>query len=147
VPRLWAVILILGALLAVPAAASAKDVHFTTPSTNIDCRGEGAEISCLVEEASWPRRPPRPADCDVDWFPTQVTLSRGRVSVGSCRGDVGPLCLTGADGCTVLRYGRSVVLRRNGIRCTSRRSGLTCRTRNGTGAGFKVAREGYRIFR
>jgi hypothetical protein len=147
VPRLCAAILVLGALLAVPAAASAKAVHFTTPSTNIDCRGEGASISCLVEETSWPRLRPRPPDCDVDWLPTQINLVNGRVSVGSCRGDVGPLCLTGADSCTVLRYGRSVVLRRNGIRCTSRRSGLTCRTRNGTGAGFKVAREGYRIFR
>jgi hypothetical protein len=147
-PPLCAALLVLVALLALPAAASARAVHFTTPSTNIDCRGEGASISCLVEVASWPRLPPRPANCDVDWIPTQITLSSGRVSLGSCRGDIGPLCLpSGPDSCTVLRYGRSLVLKRNGIRCTSRRTGLTCRTRNGTGAGFKVAREGYRIFR
>ena len=134
--------------LLLPGAALARDVHFTTPSGNIDCRGEGASISCLVQRASWPTVPPRPASCDGDWFPTQITLSSGRVTLGSCRGDIGPLCLaTGADRCTTLQYGRSVVLARNGIRCTSRRTGLTCRTRNGSGRGFTVAREGYRIFR
>lgn len=145
---LCSALLVLPALLAVPATASARAVHFTTPSRNIDCRGEGSSISCLVEVASWPRVPPRPADCDVDWIGSQITLSSGRVSVGSCRGDIGPLCLaSGPDSCTVLRYGRSVLLRRNGIRCTSRRTGLTCRARNGTGAGFTVSRQGYRIFR
>ncbi|HVH00512.1 MAG TPA: DUF6636 domain-containing protein [Miltoncostaeaceae bacterium] len=148
-PRALALLAVLTIALALPAAALAKQVHFTTPSGNIDCRGAGSSISCEVQKAHWPRVPPRPKDCDLDWVGTQLNLSQGRVTLGSCRGDIGPLCVPSSPGdrCTTLAYGRSVVLTRNGIRCTSRRTGLTCRARNGGGAGFTAAREGYRIYR
>ena len=96
-----------------------------------------------MQKAHWPRVPPRPKDCDLDWVGTQLNLSKGRVTLGSCRGDIGPLCVPSPRRvrCTSLAYGRSVVLTRNGIRCTSRRTGLTCRARNGEGAGF-TARPG-----
>ena len=133
-----------GALL-VPAAAAGQGVHFTTPSGNIDCIGEGSTVDCVVERASW-RGAPRPPGCDVDWIGTEIVLAGGRVRLGACRGDIGPLCVGGGSSCTVLGYGRSLAVRRGGIRCTSRRTGLTCRARNGRGAGFRVAAGGYRIY-
>lgn len=137
--------------LAVPAVATAKIVHFTTPSGNIDCIGgfdtPGASVDCLVQKQSWPNLRKRPPSCDVDWFPNEISLTNGKVRVGSCRGDIGPLCVpVGSDRCTVLAYGKSVLIKR-AIRCTSRRAGLTCRARKGLGAGFRVSREGYTIFR
>ena len=149
-PRLL-LLAIVAVALALPAVALAKPVHFTTPSGNIDCIGgfdtPGASVDCLVQKHSWPKVPKRPADCDVDWIGSEIHLTNGVVTVGSCRGDIGPLCLpSGADRCTVLAYGKSVLIKRS-IRCTSRRTGLTCRARKGLGAGFKVSREGYKIFR
>lgn len=131
------------AALASPAAASAALVHFTTPSGNIDCRADTArEVWCSVEKGQWGSRAGRPAGCPTDYFPRDVRLSSsGRVSVGSCRGDIGPWCdpSGGADGCRVLPYGRSVRIGR--IRCTSSKAGVTCRTRLGRGPGFRVSRE------
>lgn len=125
-------------------------VHFTSPSGNIDCLGSTKApffVSCLVQRATWPRRPPRPASCDLDWSPTEVDLSRRRVSVGACRGDVGPLCGPAGSGftCTKLAYGRSVDA--GPIRCTSATNGVTCRYRSAPRVGFRVAREGYVVFR
>ena len=136
------------ATLALPAVASADFMHFTTPSGNIDCVADfdAPTVDCLVEKASWPQVPPRPADCDVNWIGTEITLARGRVSLGSCRGDIGPLCVTQTGDCPALGYGRSLTLPTR-VRCTSRRAGLTCRARNGAGAGFTVSRQGYRVFR
>ena len=147
--RALALLAVLAAALALPAAALAKEVHFTTPSGNIDCRGGGSSISCEVQKAHWPRVPPRPKDCDLDWVGTQLNLSKGRVTLGSCRGDIGPLCVPSSPGdrCTTRPTAAAWSSTRNGIRCTSRRTGLTCRSRNGEGAGFTAAREGYRIYR
>ncbi len=145
------ILLVIAAVaLALPAVAVAKPVHFTTPSGNIDCVGgfdtPGASVDCLVEKNSWPKLPKRPANCDLDWVGSEISLTNGKVRVGACRGDIGPLCVpSGGDRCTVLAYGKSVLIRRS-IRCTSRRTGLTCRARKGLGAGFKVSRQGYTIF-
>lgn len=138
----------LAAALAAPGAASADVIHFTTPSRNIDCIAdfEVAAVDCLVEKAAWPRVPPRPADCDLDWIGTEASLLRGRVTLGACRGDIGPACIPAGLECPVLPYGRSLTLPTR-IRCTSRRAGLTCRARNGAGAGFTLSRSGYRIHR
>jgi hypothetical protein len=145
------ILLVIAAVaLALPAVAVAKTVHFTTPSGNIDCVGgfdtPGASVDCLVEKNSWPKLPKRPVNCDLDWVGSEISLTNGVVRVGACRGDVGPLCVPGStDRCTVLAYGKSVLIKRS-IRCTSRRTGLTCRARKGLGAGFKVSRHGYTIF-
>ena len=146
------ILLVIAAVaLALPAVAVAKPVHFTTPSGNIDCIGgfdnPGASVDCLVEKNSWPKLPKRPANCDLDWVGSEISLTNGVVHVGACRGDVGPLCVPGStDRCTVLAYGKSVLIKRS-IRCTSRRTGLTCRARKGVGAGFTVSRQGYTIYR
>lgn len=137
-------------VLALPALASAAFIPFTSPSRNIDCLGTTdagqVGVSCVVQKASWPRYPPKPASCDVDWARSEISLYNGRVRVGACRGDVGPICVPGqSPGCRVLPYGASIALR--AIRCTSRTNGITCRTRRGDGVGFRISREGYRIFR
>ena len=90
--------------------------------------------------------PAEAGDCDLDWIGTEIALGRGRVSVGSCRGDIGPLCVEQTGDCPALAYGTSLTLPSK-VRCTSRRAGLTCRARNGAGVGFAVSRSGYRIFR
>ena len=137
------------AVATLAAAASAGAVSFTSPSGNIDCMAysdAGRPVAdCLVQKAAWPNARARPSNCPLAWFPTEVTLERGRVGVGVCRGDIGPMCPPqGGSRCRVLRYGASV--RVAGMRCTSTRAGVTCRLRNGAGRGFRVAREGYRRF-
>jgi hypothetical protein len=88
---------------------------------------------------------PKPASCDLDWDPQSLALGHGRVSVGSCRGDIGPLCIDPADPCFTLRYGRSVDI--GPIRCTSATAGVTCRYRSGRRVGFLIARERYVLYR
>jgi hypothetical protein len=126
-------------------------VHFQSPSGNINCLGGPAAygspafVQCLVRKNSWPRLRPKPAGCDVDWDPATISLSRGRPTVGSCRGDIGPLCVYTSDRCTTLGYGRSVDI--GPIRCTSTTAGVTCRYRTRSRAGFLIARERYVLYR
>ena len=134
-----------------PAAAPAKLVHFKSPSGNINCIGAAggslgpAFVDCLVRKNTWPNRRPKPANCDLDWEPAQVGLSRRKTFVGSCRGDIGPLCIDPANPCRTLAYGRSVDL--GPIRCTSTTAGVTCRYRTVPSVGFRIAREGYVLYR
>jgi len=142
--RILALAAIAAAVCAVPAQA--RFIQFTSPSGNIDCLGSTTApifVGCYVQKTTWPRRPPRPAGCDVDWVPTEVQLSRRRVTVGACRGDIGPLCVP-AGACTRLGYGRWVDI--GPIRCTSATNGVTCRYRTSPRVGFRVAREGYVVF-
>ena len=138
-------------LYAVPFAAAtpqASFVHFTSPSGNIDCLGDAqapAFVECTVQHATWPHLPPKPARCDLDWSPTELDLGHRRVTVGACRGDVGPLCGAGSQRCTTLAYGHSVDI--GPIRCTSATNGVTCRYRTSPRVGFRVAREGYTVYR
>lgn len=122
-------------------AASARTVHFRTPTNGINCvavTGTRPWVDCLVKRATWATAP-RPASCqDLEWVPNQVRLSGRKVTTGSCRGDVGPLCIPGTEPCIVLRYGRSV--RIGLVTCTARRSALTCRRRDGGREGFRVSR-------
>ena len=126
-------------------------VHFQSPSGNINCIGGGASqglpafVSCLVRKSTWPRLRPKPARCDLDWDPRTIEMSRHRVSVGSCRGDIGPLCTNTSDRCSTLAYGRSVDM--GPVRCTSSTAGVTCRYRTVPRLGFRIARENYAIFR
>jgi uncharacterized protein DUF6636 len=139
-----------------PSARVARAFHFKSPSGNINCRGAATGVACLLLHNNWKTLPPRPASCDLDWSPTDMSLflaSRTRrwiVTVGGCRGDVGPLCYQ-QDPCVVLKYGTSITgsVNGRGIRCTSRQSGITC-TRFGAGAGvrgFRIARQGYAVLR
>ncbi len=136
--------LVLAAVGAAPAGAATDFVHFRSPSGNINCIGGTSPVfvDCMVKSASWPSTRARPAGCDVDWFPEQLNLASRRVFIGSCRGDVGPLCF---KDCTTLRYGKSVNI--GPIRCRSAANGVTCRYVRGKLAGFRIAREGYVIWR
>ena len=119
-------------------------MHFKSPSGNLKCIGGTAPVfvECLAKNATWPSLRARPANCDLDWFPAELSLGSRRVSIGSCRGDVGPMCF---DDCTILRYGKSVNI--GPIRCRSAANGVTCRYVQGKLAGFRIAREGYVIWR
>lgn len=132
-------------------AVASSLVHFQTPSGNINCiggpafQGTPAFVSCLVRKNSWPRLAPKPARCDLDWDPTTLELGRRRVSIGSCRGDIGALCTNISDRCSTLAYGRSVDM--GPIRCSSATTGVTCRYRTAPRVGFRIARESYVLFR
>jgi hypothetical protein len=139
-------------LVAIFSAALASSlVHFQSPSGNINCIGAAAFqgsptfVQCLVRKNSWPRLVARPRSCDLDWDPATISLSGRRVSVGSCRGDIGPLCVYTSDRCSTLPYGRSVDV--GPIRCTSTQAGVTCRYRTAPRVGFLIARERSVLYR
>jgi hypothetical protein len=156
-----ALVLVLAAVLAAQAQGrnstdAARTFHFKSPSGNINCGGSPLGVTCLLLHNSWKTLRPRPASCDLDWSPTDMSLflasrtKRWGVAVGGCRGDIGPLCYP-QDPCRVLRYGASIGASANGrgIRCTSRATGVTC-TRVGAGVGargFRIARQGYTVLR
>lgn len=138
------------ACVAVAAPAAMGFVQITSPSRNIDCivdATSGGSASCLVEKTTWKHYPARPKSCDLDWVRSQVTLWKRKVTLGGCRGDVGPQCIPGqATPCRVLAYGKSVVV--GGIRCTSTTSGMVCRRTTGKKRqGFKVSKQGYTLYR
>jgi hypothetical protein len=137
-----------------PAAAQSTDsARFQTPSGNINCAmyedPEGDFASCLVKNSTWKNPKRRPADCDLDWEPAEISVTsekRGstitnRIFVGACRGDIGPLCEP--DKCLTLTYGKSIKVGR--ITCTSQKSGVTCVTNRGRKRGFTIARAGYTL--
>jgi hypothetical protein len=126
------------------ATAAPSFLHFRSPSGNINCLLFRTGAECLVKQQSWPRLRPRPASCDLDWMPNNVSLSGTRLFVGACRGDVGPLCYPGS-GCKPLAYGRALTFGR--VRCVSATNGVTCRRLDGRRIGFRVAREGYTLYR
>lgn len=129
-------------------AQARKIVHFMSPSENIHCylvadKSLGQYANCLVLDDHWKKHKARPADCDLDWEPAEVTLTRkGKVNIGGCRGDIGSECLPdgGVDDCSALAYGKSV--RAGNIRCASSRKGITCRTTDDRRHGFLVSRAG-----
>jgi hypothetical protein len=134
-----------------PAAKPPPLVHFKSPSGNINCIGQAAYtgtpdfVQCLVKQATWLNKPSRPKSCDLDFDPQTISLGHRKATVGSCRGDIGPLCVDPADPCRTLAYGRSVDI--GPIRCTSATNGVTCRYRTAPRAGFLIARERYVLYR
>ncbi|MDX6620789.1 MAG: hypothetical protein QOK36_3175 [Gaiellales bacterium] len=128
-----------------PAVAGARLVHFQSPSGRINCiagTGSPVFVDCLVRRAAWKQPPPKPLGCDLDWNPYELQLTSHHVAIGACRGDVGPTC---RHDCTTLPYGRSVAL--GPIRCRSAVNGVTCRYVRAKLAGFRIAREGYVVWR
>jgi hypothetical protein len=143
--------LLLGTALLLAAATGAGAapskpstlLHFQSPSGNIDCYlgstpSDFAE--CLVEHATWPSPKPKPARCDLDWAPYTASTDGRHVSVGDCRGDIGPLCMNqSGERCTTLAYGHALTLGR--LRCVSSPAGIACRSRFGRHRGFLISRE------
>src|SRR4051812_43542356 len=138
-------------MLALKIAVVGGLVHFQSPSGNINCyagpafQGSPAFAECLVRKQAWPRLAPKPKNCDLDWDPATLAVGHRRVSVGSCRGDIGPLCVYTSDKCTTLGYGHSVTA--GPIRCTSTMAGVTCRYTTAPRVGFLIAREHYVLYR
>ena len=126
-----------------PMSGTSNSYHFQSPSENIGCYLGPAGVDCQVAKYSWPKVPTKPESCQWDFLPTEITLVGTTVTVGHCRGDIGPLCYSDSR-CEVLVYGASVVAGR--IRCTSATNGITCRRLDGRRVGFRIAREGYRLF-
>jgi hypothetical protein len=119
----------LGALaLAGPASAA---VFFHSPSGNIRCVIQAAELArCDITERAW-QPSPKPKSCPGDWGNgLQVGLrGRGRFT---CANDAVP---AGRE----LPYGKSI--RRGRFRCRSRRSGMRCvNVRNHHGFALNRAR-------
>jgi hypothetical protein len=135
---------VVAAVAATPSIA-ATQVHFKSPSGNINCYVSAGGADCIVRAPAWPRLPSKPRSCDLDWAPSDVTLGTTRVSIGQCRSDVGPLCYTGNDPCRVLAYGKAITV--GTVRCSSAAIGLTCRRTTGARPGFRVARERVVVFR
>ncbi len=129
---------------AAPAGAATRLVHFQSPSGNLNCIAGTSPVfvDCLAKHALWPSKRARPANCDLDWVPNELSLGSRRVIVGACRGDVGPRCF---HDCTTLAYGNSVSV--GPIRCRSAANGITCRYVSGKLAGFRIARGDYVIWR
>jgi hypothetical protein len=135
------------ALTTVGAGSAAADpvvTHFKSPTGNINCIGgtTPAYVECQARHATWHPVRAKPANCDLDWQPYNLSLSSRRVGIGACRGDVGPRCF---NDCTTLRYGTAVDI--GPIRCRSAVTGVTCRYVHGRHAGFRIAREGYGVWR
>ena len=120
--------LVLAGLVAA-APAQARFIHFTSPSGNIDCLGANTKpifVSCVVQVATWPNKPPRPRSCDLDWVQTEVALANRRVSVGACRGDA-RLAVHPQQRRPLLRPAVRPLDRHPPIKCISAISGVTCR--------------------
>jgi hypothetical protein len=138
-------ILLLATVGAVPSAATTRIVHFKSPSGNLNCiagTAPNAFVECLARNATWAHVRAKPAGCDLDWAPYNLSLNTRRVTIGACRGDVGPRC---SNDCTTLAYGKSLNV--GPIRCRSAVNGITCRYVSGKLAGFRIARQGYVVWR
>jgi uncharacterized protein DUF6636 len=144
------------ALTLAPSAASVGGLqHFQSPSGNINCiggpafQGSPAFVECLVQKHTWPAKitPRKPAACDLDFDPFTIALGHRKTTVGSCRGDIGPLCVQkfATERCSTLAYGKSVTM--GPIRCTSLQAGMECRYTTAPHVGFRIARETYVLYR
>ena len=90
---------------------------------------------CDIIDRDW-YPPARPTDCEYD-YGQGISITPGGSAQFVCAGDTA----FGAD--DVLAYGDAI--RAGSMRCESAESGITCRD-TGTGRGFSIAREAYRLF-
>lgn len=121
-----------------PATADAEDIRgFVAPSGNVACMIDSTFVRCDIIDRDW-SPPPRPADCpDFTDFGQGINLSAGGSAAFVCAGNT----VFGPD--EVLRYDEWVTV--GSLRCDSAVDGITCRDL-GTGNGFFISRQGYRIF-
>jgi hypothetical protein len=110
-------------------------VDFTSPSGNVGCYIASTTVRCDISERTW-SAPPRPVDCEFD-YGQGISMSPGGQAGFVCAGD------TALGGGKPLAYGQS--LSAGTLVCDSAESGITCRD-TGTGHGFSIAREAYRLF-
>lgn len=111
---------------------------FVLPSGNIWCEMTSTSATCTILQFTY-TAPEAPDDCDgTVGNVLQVTAADG-ASMACQSGAPGP---APADA-PVLEYGSASTV--GEMTCHSSRNGATCR-HNPTGAGFSVARGGYRFF-
>ena len=113
---------------------------------NINCIGGTAPayVECQARAARPGRsRRPKPIGCDLDWEPYNLSLGSRRVDPRR----LPRRCRARAASTTARRCatGKSVDI--GPIRCRSAANGVTCRYVRGKHAGFRIAREGYVIWR
>jgi hypothetical protein len=133
--RLLAVLVLAAGLVAGPASAAFKIVHFRTPSGNIQCGyvsggGFKPELRCEIHSGVKPL-PPKPKRCEFDWGGGYFLAPTGRAEI---------LCISDTiqvRNPPVLAYGRT--WRGGAFECVSQTIGLRCANR--TGHGFFLSRE------
>lgn len=128
--------------LAAEAASEEHRNHFVSPSGNIFCsyfsafdEDDEEVLRCDLKEALNPQ-PPRPDDCDLDWYPFFQMNDEGPAQQ-ICAGDT----VIQHDSGT-LEYGH--VWRRGPFQCSSSRSGIRCT--NSSGHGWRLSRRRQLIF-
>jgi hypothetical protein len=109
---------------------------FRSPSGNVGCFIDVDYVRCDIADADW-SPPPRPADCEFD-YGQGIAMEPGGSAVFVCAGDTA----LAPDG-NPLPYGESITA--GPLQCDSAESGITCRD-VGTGQGFSISREAYRLF-
>lgn len=123
------------------SSASAQDraIGLQTPSGNIHCQyfsyDKQTSLRCDIGQIA--ARPPRPADCELDWGSAFEVSARGHNAQRICHGD------TVMDtSLPVLAYGG--IWQRGGFTCTSDQAGLTCF--NADRHGFSLSKAKQDIF-
>jgi hypothetical protein len=108
---------------------------FSSPSGNIGCLIDRAEVRCDIAEREW-EPPPAPAGCGLDYGQGIALTAGGRANF-VCAGD------TALDpSAEPLSYGSSIAA--GLLRCEIERSGVSCRDIE-TGRGFVLSRAGYEL--
>ena len=139
--RLLAAIVLAAAGLMLWSATASAAVRFATPSRNIACAGDRTELRCDIRQTSG-TPPPKPKSCRFDWGSSFVVTPGPKKGRGLCVSDT--VLPSPGKPIRILQYGRSIVLGKRAIVCTSRRTGLTCRTK--AGHGFTLSRQVIRLF-
>ena len=125
---------------ATPAAAAARIVSFSSPSTNIGCQMFQANhywiARCDIRDRDWPN-PKRPRRCRLDYGQGVYVSGRGGRGAYVCAGD------TALGAKRILGYGHA--LRRGTILCTSLTTGMRC-VNVRDGHGFLISRETVKRF-
>ena len=121
-----------------PARSALHLAFFRSPTGNIGCVIAEGIARCDIRDRSW-SPPPRPRSCsdETDYGQGLIVGTSGRAHF-VCAGDTA----LNPNG-SALPYGRDTEV--DGLTCHSATDGITCRS-TGTGRGFLLNRERYRIF-
>jgi hypothetical protein len=126
------------------ARASDREVHeltgFTSPSGNIGCYIDPAEVRCDIRQRNW-APPPKPASCpdETGWGQGLVLRAGGSGGGGTsfvCTGD------TALASGPPLAYGDTITA--GSLRCESKQSGMECWDFV-SGPSFAISSDGYRL--
>ncbi|MBS9532853.1 hypothetical protein KIH27_04535 [Mycobacterium sp. M1] len=136
---------LVGPGLAGPAHADPDPTWFRSPTGNIVCDiRPGDDVPYLRCDVKDPTFTPPPAPpihtrfCGQGPWGRSLQMSRDEPAHFQCISDT-----VFKDGLPVLAYGTETT--RYGFRCASATDGITC-TDQGTGRGFRLARDSYAIF-